>query len=398
MDNVTHALVGVALADLAMGSRVPRAQRPLFVGAGIIAANLPDIDLAYAAITPSPLGYLLHHRGHTHTVLGIGVLAIALGAAYWFFPSVRKLRVSGQARFWMLIAIALASHLLLDGLNSYGLHPFSPFDNTWRFGDAVFIFEPWLWVILGIAVAWNGRSRAAMLTAALPMLVLLAAVAWLGIMPLEAVAALAVVGAMFAWVAIRVSPHTRSAAALVICALVVAGLIGTSRIARGATVAALAPELRGRLVDVVLTPNPSSVVCWSAIAVELRERGGEYVLWRGTLSLAPRLKPPSTCPSEQFSGARGAARGVRVIGDGRFVLRDEIHQPLGRLRALAAGNCWVHAWLRFGRAPVISDGAIFDLRFAERVGRNFTQMSLAARRGCPANVPPWAMPRADLLR
>ncbi len=81
---------------------------------GIIAANLPDLDLAYSWITPSPIGYLLHHRGHTHTVVGLLALAIGLVAAYWFFPAVRKMRLSGRVRFWLLIAIALASHLALD--------------------------------------------------------------------------------------------------------------------------------------------------------------------------------------------------------------------------------------------------------------------------------------------
>ena len=177
MDNITHSLVGVALADLAMGRRATKVQRPLFVGAGIIAANLPDIDLAYSAITPAPLGYLLHHRGHTHTVLGLAVLALVLVAAYWFFPSVRKMRLSGRLRFWLLIAIALASHLALDALNSYGVHPFYPVDNNWYFGDAVFILEPWLWLVLGIAAALNARSRAARLAVALPMLMLLATTA-----------------------------------------------------------------------------------------------------------------------------------------------------------------------------------------------------------------------------
>ena len=198
MDNITHSLVGVALADLAMGRRGTKAQRPLFVGAGIIAANLPDLDLAYSWITPPPIGYLLHHRGHTHTVVGLVVLALMLGFAYRFLPSVRKMRPSGQLRFWLLIAIALASHLVLDSLNSYGVHPFYPIDNAWYFGDSLFILEPSLWLILGVAVAWNGRTRAARLAAALPMAILLCTIASTGEIPLESVAALAIAGVLFA--------------------------------------------------------------------------------------------------------------------------------------------------------------------------------------------------------
>ena len=234
-------------------------------------------------------------------------------------------------RFWLLIAIALASHLALDSLNSYGVHPFYPIDNAWYFGDSLFILEPSLWLILGVAVAWNGRTRTARLAAALPMAILLCTIASTGEIPLESVAALAIAGVLFAWITLRLSPHTRAAAALAVLMLIVAGFIGTSRLARRAAVDALAPELRGQIVDVILTPNPSSPLCWAVIAIELREADGEYVLWRGTLSLTPAWKAPTDCASHQFRGPRDG----RIIGDGRLALRDDIHQPLQRLRTLA---------------------------------------------------------------
>ena len=393
MDNITHSLVGVALADLTSG-RTPKSQRPLLVGAAIVAANLPDIDLAYSGITPSPLGYLLHHRGHTHTIAGLAGLAMALVLAYGLFPSVRKLRMSGQLRFWLLIAIALASHLGLDALNTYGIHPFYPIDSTWYYGDTVFILEPFLWLTLGIAVAANARARPARLAAGLPLLVLLFAIAATGAVPPESVAVLVIVGGAFAWLAVRVSPRTRAAVAFTLCGLMIAVLAITSRAARGATLEALRPVMTGQVADVILTPNPSSPLCWSVIAIEKREIAAKYVLWRGTLSLLPAWRPPATCALHGFFGSRD----VRGLGDRRLVLSGEIHQPLGRLRALARDDCWVRAWLRFGRAPVIDGEWIYDLRFRERSGDNFSHMRLTAREGCPSYVPAWSMPRADLLQ
>ena len=394
MDNITHTLVGVALADLSSAGRQAKAQRPVLVGAAIIAANLPDMDLAYSRITPAPLGYLLHHRGHTHTVAGLIVLGLVLISLYWFFPPVRNMRLTGRVRAWLLIAVALASHLALDSLNSYGIHPFYPFDNAWYFGDAVFILEPWLWLILAVAAAWNGRSRAARLWIALPMLLLLSITAVMGAISLQAALALLVIGGGFGIVAHQLSARGRAAAALLGCGAIVAGFSIASSMARGAALTALAPELRGRVVDIIRTPNPSSILCWSVIAIELREADGEYLLWRGTLSLKPQWKAPTDCASHQFA----AAREARIIGDGSFAIRDENHQSLQRLRTLAANDCWVRAWLRFGRAPVIEGESIFDLRFAERIGENFSRMRLAARGGCPGHVPQWGTPRADLLR
>ena len=397
MDNITHTLVGIALADVAMKGRASTSHRRLPVGAGVIAANLPDIDLVYSGITnPTPLGYLLHHRGHTHTVPGVIVLGVVLIAVYRLLPAVRKMRLADRLRFWLLIATALASHVLLDALNSYGVHPFYPADPAWYFGDALFIFEPWLWVLLGIAAAWNAHGRFAALAAWLPVLILPIALASIRIIPIEAAAALAIVGGIFAAVARRWSPRGRAAVALTVSLLLIAGWIELSRVARQMLAASLAPDVRGRLVDLVLTPNPSSPLCWAAIGIELDEGAGRYVLRGGTLSLAPEWKAPTSCASHRFAGSRP----VRLLGGGRLALTHEFHQPLARLRALAGANCYVRGWLRFGRAPVIAGDKIFDLRFGDRIGQNFSYMALnpgGGARDCPQFVPAWGTPREDLL-
>jgi inner membrane protein len=395
LDNITHSLAGIAIADAVMGKRAAGTQRPMLIGAGMIAANLPDLDLVYTVITPSPVGYLLHHRGHTHTVVGIVVLAALVILSYWWVPSVRGMRVFERLRFWLVIVAGLVSHLLFDALNSYGVHPFYPSDNQWYFGDAVFIFEPLIWVVLGAAAIGSARTRAARIAVGVPLLVLLFTVAFLPALPLASVGGLALVGGTMLWLTRPLSNMARGAVALATTAAIGAGLSALSREARAATVQALAPELRGRLVDVVLTPNPTSPLCWSVIGIEVDERGDEYILRRGTLSLVPDIIGPETCASHRLPGAST----LRMLG-GTLALRDEIRQDLSRLRDRAAGDCWTRAWLRFGRAPVIAGDHIFDLRFAERQTRNFSHMTLTRRPNdprCPSFVPPWDMPRADLL-
>jgi len=304
--------------------------------------------------------------------------------------------VGERGRLWMLIALALASHIPLDALNSYGVHPFYPLDSSWYYGDAVFIFEPWLWMVLGIAAAWSSRGRSAKLAAALPILVFPVTMAWMGIIPLEALVSQAIVGVPFAWMASGMSGRARAAVALTLSMLIIGSSIATSRVAHAMAVNALGTGVRGRLVDVVLTPNPSSPLCWAVIGIELDERGGEYVLRRGTMSLAPHWKPATSCASHRFFGRRDA----RLIAGGHIALTDEIRQPLQRLRDLAQADCWTRAWLQFGRAPAIADDVIFDLRFAERMNQNFSRMRLkpqpAAAR-CAPNLTQWRVPRADLL-
>ena len=394
MDNITHSLVGIALADLAVRRPATTSERRLFTGAGLIAANLPDIDILYVGITPEPLGYLLHHRGHSHTIAGLVVLAGALFAVYGAVPR-KGSQARDRLRLWTLIAVALVSHVSLDALNSYGVHPFWPFDARWYYGDAVFIFEPALWVVLGIAAALNSLSHIPRLLAVVPVVVLPVALLWFGLIPVDGAGALALTGVLFALTARRLAPRTRAGAAGVIALLIIGALVGISRTARQAAVTVLQPQLRGTLVDVVMTPNPSSPLCWSVIGIEARKAQDQYVLWQGTLSLAAAWRSPTACASFRFDGQRQ----VQLIGGGSLALHRSHVQSLSGLRERARSDCWVRAWLQFGRAPVMTADEIYDLRFGGR-GRNFTPMPLDRQvdpSDCPRNMTWWEMPRGDLL-
>jgi inner membrane protein len=54
------------------------------------------------------------------------------------------------------------THPTLDWLNNYGLRWLMPFDGRWFYGDAVFIIDPWLWLVLGGAafMAYSASARA----------------------------------------------------------------------------------------------------------------------------------------------------------------------------------------------------------------------------------------------
>jgi inner membrane protein len=392
MDNLTHSLVGAALAQAALPAGAARPQRRLFLAAGVLAANLPDADLLYVGITPPPLGYLLHHRGHTHTVVGLLAQGLLLLLLSRVLPYTRRLGAVGRSRVRWLIAGALCTHILLDAGNSYGVHPFHPFDSRWYYGDAVFIFEPWLWLLFGLPVAWNASGRFARIT----LLALLAGVPILlavpGVVPRPAVAALAVAGILIAWWIRLLSVRTRALAGLAAGALFIAFLAGLGALARATTRALVEPHVRGELVDIVLSPNPADPFCWTVIAIEKDERAGTFAHHPGTLSLAPRWRPPTACASHRFAG-RNATR----VAGGRLAWNEEVRQSLEALRALREEDCWVKAWLQFGRAPALRDGEILDLRFDNGPRDNFTAMPVdPGRARCPAHVTAWAPPRADL--
>ena len=390
MENLSHSLVGAAIAELALPRTAGPAQRRLFFVTGVVAANLPDADLLYTRITPPPLGYMLHHRGHTHTLAGVAALALVIGLLA-FAPGVRAIVAEWRGRFWALAGAALLSHLVLDAWNSYGIHPFYPFDNRWYYGDAVNIVDPWLWAILGVAAVANTRSRIGRwllggLLAVLPLLgVRFGAMAALALVPIALIAAaLAAAG----W---RRTAAWRSGTALGATAVYVSGLFAVSAAARRDVARQPPPDLRGHIVDVILRPGLANPLCWNAIAIELKERDDEFVLRRAVVSPVPGFQRPAGCTTDAHDATSTSANGaVRWTAAAR--------QPLGRLRALYRDDCSVRAWMQFGRAPALDDGRIADDRFGDPGGSNFTGMPLTPRTdACPPHLTAWVPPRADLL-
>ena len=133
----------------------------------IVAANLPDVDaLSYLAGADAALGL---RRGLTHSVVAMALLPIALAGAVTFFDRRWRRRrpqapAASFARLLPLAYLGVASHLLLDWLNTYGIRLLMPFDQRWFYGDALFIIDPWLWLCLGGSVFLrHGHSRRGLL-------------------------------------------------------------------------------------------------------------------------------------------------------------------------------------------------------------------------------------------
>jgi inner membrane protein len=378
VDNITHSLVGATLAELALPQGATRPQRRVFFLAGIVAANLPDADLVYTWITPEPLGSLLHHRGHTHTVVGLAALALLFGAAT-VLPAVRGAMGSLRARWWTLVAVGLASHLVLDSWNSYGVHPFWPLDSRWFYGDAIFIADPWIWMLLGLAAALNIANKVGRIALGAALGLIVVGVTALRLMPLPAFGSLVAAAAML-WAVMRSWPQRRRAAvALALTVAYVAGMFGVRARVEGRALASLGAP-RSAVADVVLSPSPANPLCWSVLTIVTDQPGDAWVSTQGSASAV---------------GASGCGRSGPVVE-----WSQPVRQSLSSLRALHARDCWVRGWMQFGRAPLVAGGEIADLRYG-RPGGNFTDMRLlpaeeAAR--CPPNLTGWTPPRADLLR
>jgi inner membrane protein len=148
MEPVTHMLTGAVLARTGFNRRAAYATTAM-----VIAAELPDIDTLWSF--GGPVAGFEHHRGITHTFVGVPFEAAAVTVAFYLYHRLRK-RPTKAAPNWLLLyagtLLALLSHLLLDWTNNYGIRPFFPFNPHWYAGSFVFIFEPMLFGILILAL------------------------------------------------------------------------------------------------------------------------------------------------------------------------------------------------------------------------------------------------------
>ena len=160
MDNVCHTLVGAALAEAGLKRRTAYASATL-----MLAANIPDVDVfVFATDIPS----VSFRRGWTHGVLAQALLPIVVTLAVLGWARLRsgrrRLRLAGEPPVhagWLLALayLGLYTHVFLDFLNNYGVRLLTPLEWRWFYGDAVFIVDPWLWLMLGAGVWVARRTR-----------------------------------------------------------------------------------------------------------------------------------------------------------------------------------------------------------------------------------------------
>ena len=112
-----------------------------------MAANAPDIDIVSAA--GGSLNYLHYHRHLTHSLAAMPVLALAVVA---LVRLVARKPVRWPGAFAAAL-IAVASHLLLDLTNVYGVRLLLPFSGQWFHLDLTSIIDLWIWAALLLAVA-----------------------------------------------------------------------------------------------------------------------------------------------------------------------------------------------------------------------------------------------------
>ena len=158
MEPVTHILTGACLSRTGLNRRAAYATLAMAVG-----AEFPDIDTVWSL--RGPVASFQHHRGITHTFVGIPVEAAVIVAAIYGLHCWRSRKKTGLKAvgpltmapvrwglLYLFTLLALLSHLLLDFTNNYGIRPFFPFNPHWYAASIVFIFDPLIFTLLLAAI------------------------------------------------------------------------------------------------------------------------------------------------------------------------------------------------------------------------------------------------------
>ncbi len=402
---MTHALAGMLVAQAVCVYR-GETRQPVRAAACLVSAlanNLPDLDILYSSwMEPRPLGGLLNHRGHTHTLLLALPLAwlLGLGVWRWFLRNNPAAALRERRLFVGLALLGVVLHLGMDFGNNYGVHPFWPLSGRWFYGDSIFIVEP-LWLAIAIPIVAARLQRRWLKLVLWSVLGAVLVVCWfVPFVPTASRVLLLSVTALAFAVARRASERWRVGFALTGCAAValvfVAGSLAAKAALRQAAEAAF-PALE--VHDIAATPMPANPLCWEGLLAG--EQGGSYRVLRASVALGPVAAADCNAgvdvePTASVTRlARANRGGVRWL--------TEYRADVAALSRLRHDDCRFRGLLQFARLPYVSaSGTVAgDLRYDRKPGLDFSDIELPKdphAGACPRFLPGWTEPRARLFQ
>jgi inner membrane protein len=146
MDSLTQLALGAAVGEATAGRQVGR--RALLWGA--VLGTLPDLDVFI------PLGDAVrdftYHRSASHSLL---VLAALTPLMVWLILKFHPTTAAHRKRWFVLVYLVFATHVLLDSFTVYGTQIFWPLVTTPMTWSTIFIIDPLytLPLLLGIIAA-----------------------------------------------------------------------------------------------------------------------------------------------------------------------------------------------------------------------------------------------------
>jgi len=407
VDNITHSLFGAAVSE-SVWTLVPQPKkkewhpmtRRVLLLTSVLANNFPDLDILYSRwMHANPqLGNLLHHRGHTHTVLIALLQSLLLLGLTKLTQKIKGNCLKTEWGYVSLLAfLGPLTHILLDSLNNYGVHPFWPLDNGWKYGDLIFVLEPWAWVSFSLFLFFSSSNKKMKILWAFFPIFGLSLTWFLGVVPLTLCIVLTVWALFLIAIMINATPKSRVGWNWVLLGLVLV----VFRWAYLETRFQVNIELRNssseyKVEDISLSPLPVNPFCW---AIVTSESNSEFFrLRRGIIAPFPRILPIKKCTQLKFFSSQ-----IRIADSGANQLWESEHRvAIDDFQRLREKYCDVRDFLKFARAPFFwregEDLYFSDLRFERNGGKSFAKIKISSRTSpCAESKAPWEEPMHHLF-
>jgi membrane-bound metal-dependent hydrolase YbcI (DUF457 family) len=145
MDPVTHGITGALLGKGYFSDRYGK----VATFAAVLGAVFPDVDVTADLVSPDPQAIIKYHRAITHSFVALPFFAVLLAILTrallpWVrrrFPRWSTLESPPLAILTLVYGIGIASHILLDGMTSFGTRMWFPLSSRRVAWDLLFIID-----------------------------------------------------------------------------------------------------------------------------------------------------------------------------------------------------------------------------------------------------------------
>jgi len=157
MDTVTHGIVGSLIAKGYFSEKHGR----VATFAATLGAVFPDGDVVTEAFSQDPLAVVKFHRGITHSWVALPFFAVIFAWLTHWIARRRGIETPSWGILSLIYGVAIASHIALDGMTSFGTRMWDPLSENRVAWDFLFIID---FVFTSIALlpqigAWICRDR-----------------------------------------------------------------------------------------------------------------------------------------------------------------------------------------------------------------------------------------------
>jgi len=152
MDPVTHGIAGALLGKGYFSKRNGR----VAIFAATLGAVFPDVDIVAEVLSRDPLGIVKYHRAITHSFVGLPFFAALLAWLTRWVARRRGIDAPSWGMLTLIYGVGITSHIILDGMTSFGTRMWYPLSSKRVAWDLLFIidFTFTAIILLPQVVAW----------------------------------------------------------------------------------------------------------------------------------------------------------------------------------------------------------------------------------------------------